>query len=218
MKLSENTLAVLKNFSEINESIVLKQGKEIQTISLSNHIMGNAKIPEEIPIEFGIYSLATFLSNVNLMGDDCNIDFDGDKLILSNSEGYSIEFCGAEPSLIHHPTKKISFNSSDVDFVLPNDKFQKMIRVAALNKLDNLAVSGSSEGLFIKVFDKSGATHNTGKLKIGDWDGQEFESVFSVSHLKILPLDYKVSVNFGGIAQLVSTDGVITYYVSLVGE
>ena len=61
MKLSENTLTVLKNFAAINSGVVLNPGKKQKTISPEKSILVEATIEDDIPSEFGIYDLNQFL-------------------------------------------------------------------------------------------------------------------------------------------------------------
>ena len=46
MKLSEATTNVLKNFSDINQNILVKQGNKLNTMSTMKNIIGEAKIEE----------------------------------------------------------------------------------------------------------------------------------------------------------------------------
>ena len=57
MKLSEKTLTLLKNFSNINQSILFKQGSSLRTISVMKNILAEATIDEDLPTDFGIYDL-----------------------------------------------------------------------------------------------------------------------------------------------------------------
>ena len=45
MKISSETINILKNFSGINANLVFKPGKELKTISEAKTIMANASIP-----------------------------------------------------------------------------------------------------------------------------------------------------------------------------
>ena len=62
MKLSNETLTVLKNFSSINTGIFFKQGSVLSTVSPQKNILADAQISENIPQDFGIYDLNNFLS------------------------------------------------------------------------------------------------------------------------------------------------------------
>ena len=66
MKLSDETLSLLKNFSSINQSILFKQGNSLRTISVMKNILAEATIKEDIPTDFGIYDLNQFLNALSL--------------------------------------------------------------------------------------------------------------------------------------------------------
>ena len=66
MKLSEKTLALLKNFSTINQSILFKKGNTLRTMSVMKNILAEADIEEEIPQDFAIYDLVQFLNGIDL--------------------------------------------------------------------------------------------------------------------------------------------------------
>ena len=51
MKLSDNALAILKNFAGINNSILVKQGNKLRTISVAKNILAEAEIKEEFLAE-----------------------------------------------------------------------------------------------------------------------------------------------------------------------
>ena len=61
MKISQETLAVLKNFTTINSGIYFKEGNTLSTVSPQKNILADAKINETIPCSFGIYDLNNFL-------------------------------------------------------------------------------------------------------------------------------------------------------------
>ena len=50
MKLSDNTLTILKNFASINNSILVKQGTRLRTISVAKNILAEANIIEDIDV------------------------------------------------------------------------------------------------------------------------------------------------------------------------
>ena len=62
MKLSDSTLTVLKNFAGINNSILVKEGSQLRTISVAKNILAEAEIPEDFPRDVAIYDLNQFLN------------------------------------------------------------------------------------------------------------------------------------------------------------
>ena len=69
MKLSEKTINLLENFSSINQSILVKKGSKLRTISVMKNILAEADVDENFERDFGIYDLPQFLNGVNLMKD-----------------------------------------------------------------------------------------------------------------------------------------------------
>ena len=61
MKLSENTISILRNFSDINQNILFKPGKNVATMSTMKNIMARAEVEEDFEQEFGVYDLPEFL-------------------------------------------------------------------------------------------------------------------------------------------------------------
>ena len=60
MKLSEKTFTLLKNFATINNSVLVKQGSKLRTISIAKNILAEATVNEEFPRDFAIYELNQF--------------------------------------------------------------------------------------------------------------------------------------------------------------
>ena len=86
MKLSENTLTVLKNFASINSGVVLNPGKTQKTISPEKSILVEATLEDDIPAEFGIYDLNQFLGIFTFLKNP-EITFGNDQVVLSDEIG-----------------------------------------------------------------------------------------------------------------------------------
>ena len=69
MKLSNNTLTLLKNYSTINGNLVVKEGNKILTISDKKNIMSSAEVEESFSQPFGIYDLNEFLASISLFSN-----------------------------------------------------------------------------------------------------------------------------------------------------
>ena len=48
MKLSNQTISVLKNFASINQNLVIKEGNEITTMSAMKNIVAKAEVEENL--------------------------------------------------------------------------------------------------------------------------------------------------------------------------
>ena len=65
MKLSDSTLTVLKNFEWIQNSILVKEGNQLRTISVAKIILADADIPEDFPRDVAIYDLNQVLNGLS---------------------------------------------------------------------------------------------------------------------------------------------------------
>ena len=80
MKLSDSTLTVLKNFAGINNSILVKEGNRLRTMSVAKNILAEANITEEFPRDVAIYDLNQFLNGLGLHSDP-DLDFSPESYI-----------------------------------------------------------------------------------------------------------------------------------------
>jgi hypothetical protein len=76
MKLSKDTLSILKNFANINDGIVFRQGNVLRTCDAQKQILAETTISEVIPNDFGIFDLNRFLSALDLEGENSTLAFD----------------------------------------------------------------------------------------------------------------------------------------------
>ncbi len=84
MKISENTISILRNFSDINANILFTPGKTLQTMSTMKNIMAKADVAEEFESEFGVYDLPEFLRSVELF-EKPELKFNGGGKVRSNT-------------------------------------------------------------------------------------------------------------------------------------
>ena len=78
MQISKSTIDILKNFSGINGSILVKPGNRLDTISITKNILASAEISETFDVEFGIYDVSEFLNVVTseeFIGGGLGLDF-----------------------------------------------------------------------------------------------------------------------------------------------
>lgn len=214
MKLSENTLSVLKNFAAINSGAVLNVGKVQKTISPEKSIMVEATIEDDIPTQFGIYDLNQFLGNLTTLKNP-ELTFKSDTVTLDDGElSFDYHACSAN-LIITPPDKDLVLKNVDVSFSLPNDTLQKLIKVATMNSLPNLSVLGKNGELLLCIHEKANDTSNIGTIKIGEYAGQDFTATFKTENLKLLPGDYNVEIQKGAFAKFVSVAGNLKYFVAL---
>ena len=131
MELNENTVDILKNFSGINQSLLVQQGNNIKTISDAKNVVASAFVTEDFPNKFGIYDLNEFIGVLGLM-DTPHLKFDQEFVTVSDSTGRSkIKYFFSPEETLTSPTKDINMPESDVKFTFDGDTINKIKRAAA---------------------------------------------------------------------------------------
>ncbi|QPX48199.1 DNA polymerase [Synechococcus phage S-SRM01] len=214
MKLSDNTLTVLKNFAAINNSILVKQGNKLRTISVAKNILAEADITEEFPREFAIYDLNQFLNGLGLHQDP-DLDFGENSHITIREGKRRVKYFFADPNVIvSPPEKEIQLPSKDVCFQLESVTLEKLLKAAAVYQLPDLSAVGEAGVIRLVVRDKKNDTSNEYSIVVGETD-KEFTFNFKVENIKIIPGAYDVVVSSKLLSQFKNSKYNLTYYIAL---
>ena len=215
MKLSDKTINLLKNFSSINQSILIKEGDSIRTISVMKNILAEAKVPEEFPKDFGIYDLNQFLNAISSLHVNPELDFSNNEYLLIREGKKRNRFFFADPNVIVSPPEKsISLPSEDVSFELDTQVLGTLMKAAAIYQVPDLSVVGEAGVVKLVVHDKKNDTSNTHEEIVGETD-EEFCFNFKVENIKILPGTYEVVVSKKLLSRFESKNHELTYYIAL---
>ena len=214
MKLSEKTLTLLKNFSNINQSILFKQGSSLRTISVMKNILAEATIDEDLPTDFGIYDLGQFLNGLALHTRP-ELDFQNEGYVYIKEGRMRSKYFFADPKVIvTPPEKEITLPSEDVSFTLSTDQLDKLLKAAGIYQLPDLAVVGKNGVVKILVRDKKNDTSNDFAITVGETD-DTFEFNFKVENIKILPGTYDVVVSKKLLSRFTCQNYNLKYYIAL---
>ena len=214
MKLSDNTLTILKNFAGINNSILVKEGTKLRTISVAKNILAEADITEEFPRDFAIYDLNQFLNGLSLHADP-DLDFKEDSYLSIREGKRRVKYFFADPNvIIAPPEKEINLPSQDVCFQLDSTSLEKLVKAAAVYQLPDLSAVGEAGVIKLVVRDKKNDTSNEYAIVVGETD-QEFTFNFKVENIKIIPGAYDVVVSSKLLSQFTNTKYNLTYYIAL---
>ena len=214
MKLSDNTLTILKNFAGINNSILVKEGTKLRTISVAKNILAEADIKEEFPRDFAIYDLNQFLNGLSLHQDP-DLDFKEESYLSIREGKRRVKYFFADPNvIISPPEKEINLPSQDVCFQLDSTSLEKLVKAAAVYQLPDLSAVGEAGVIKLVVRDKKNDTSNEYAIVVGETD-QEFTFNFKVENIKIIPGAYDVVVSSKLLSKFTNTKYNLTYYIAL---
>ena len=214
MKLSDKTLTVLKNFAGINNSILVKQGTQLRTISVAKNILAEAVIDEEFSRDFAIYDLNQFLNGLGLHQDP-DMDFTEDTYLTIREGKRRVKYFFADPAVIvSPPDKEISLPSEDVHFQLDSIALEKLLKAAAVYQLPDLSAVGEAGVVKLVVRDKKNDTSNEFAIVVGETDN-EFSFNFKVENIKIIPGAYDVVVSSKLLSQFTNSTYNLKYFIAL---
>ena len=214
MNLSDNTLTILKNFAGINNSILVKEGNQLRTISVAKNILAEAEIEEDFPREFGIYDLNQFLNGLGLHQDP-DLDFSTDSYLTIREGRRRVKYFYADPNvIISPPEKEITLPSEDVHFQLESTSLEKLLKAAAVYQLPDLCVVGDAGVVKLVVRDKKNDTSNVYDITVGETD-KEFTFNFKVENIRIIPGSYDVVVSSKLLSQFTNSQYNLKYYIAL---
>ena len=214
MKLSDSTLTLLKNFSNINQSILFKQGKSLRTISVMKNILAEATINEELPKDFGIYDLNQFLNGLSLHNNP-DLDFENDNFVVIKEGRSRSKYFFADPNVIVKPPEKsIELPTEDVSCELKTEQLDKLLKAAGIYQLPDLAVIGENGVVKLVVRDKKNDTSNDYAVVVGETEGN-FVFNFKVENIKLIPGSYDVVVSQKLLSKFTCREHDLTYYIAL---
>jgi hypothetical protein len=217
MELSDNTLSVLKNFSGINQNILIRSGNTIKTISEARNVLATAVVEEEFQKDFGVYDLNEFIGVLGLV-DTPNLQFEDEYVRISDSSGRSkVKYFFSSEDTLTTPQKDITMPQADVAFTLDNDTLNKIKRAASTLGHSEVSITGKDGVVSLSVVDSQNATSNAFTIDVdGTYpEGAVFNFVLSISNLKILPGDYEVQISSKLISQFSNTDTNVNYWIAL---
>ena len=215
MKLSDSTLSILRNFAGINNSILVKRGNRLRTISVAKNILAEANLGEECPSDFALYDLNQFLNVNNSLFRNPELDFtDNGYVVISEGESKQTFFFADPNVIVTPPDKEITLPTEDVCFELSTEQLDKLLKAAAINQLPDFSAIGRNGKVTLVVRDKKNDTSNNFNIVVGE-TSSEFTFNFKVENIKILPGTYDVVVSQKLLSRFTSKNHDLTYYIAL---
>ena len=227
MKLSDNTISVLKNYSTINQNLMINMGSTLSTMSAMKNIVAKATVEETFEKDVAIYDLNEFLASMSIFGNP-ELDFQDDFVMMRGEKNNSLVFWYSDPSVVTTVSKAIEMPECEVEFTLSTEELSDVIKAAAVIGAPDMCLDPSG----LKVTDKKNDTANNYSLPIvqefaGERTGlilgssdpvNDYEFWFKVENLKILPGTYDVSVSSKNISYFQNKNLDIGYFIALEPE
>lgn len=216
MKLSVDTLSVLKNFASINQGIMFKKGKVLRTVSPHKNVMAEATVSDEFPTDFGVYDLNNFLSVLSLHKEEPTIDFQDNNVLISGLQGRSkikYRFC-APHMIVVAPEKAIAMPDPEISFELKAEDLEWIMKAASVLSSPCITIDSDGTKVFVSTYDPTNDSAHTDSLEICNGTGTKYKMVFKLENLKMLPGSYDVKISSKGISNFKHKTLNVQYWIA----
>ncbi len=219
MKLSQETLDILKNFAGINSNILVEPGNTIRTVSPVKNVLAEAEVSETFDTQFGIWDLNKFLSTVSLFTEP-EFEFHDNYVIISGENGSSVKYFYSEPQLLTTVNKKINMPEPVVEFELDESDYTELLRAGSVLQLPDLSVRTDGDSMVMLIHDKDDVTSNSYSIDLGSLPtpDDDFKFNFKVENLKMMSGDYDVSITDKVVSRFVNKNKNVTYWIALESD
>lgn len=217
MKLSNDTVSLLKNFASINSNIVIKEGNVIRTMAEAKNVLAKAEVAETFEGTFGIYDLSEFLSVYSMFADP-DLIFADDMNSVTIKEGRSsVKYFFSDPEILTTPQKDITMPSTDVNFTLTSDDLASIRKASSALGVSELVIAKEGDAIVGIVTDTKNSTANSFKVELQGATSEldsAFQFVFSIPNFKLTSGDYNVDISSKLISKFTNEDGS-EYFIAL---
>jgi len=213
MKLSNRTVEILKNYSDINMSLYIEPGNILRTVSPSKTILASATVEEEFDNGFGIYDLKEFLGALSLI-ENPEVSL-GDRSLTISSASSSLQYqYAAKELIVTPPAKDLPIPDSNVSFPLRREALKKVMNAARTLSLPNVVVKAGDGKISLQASDVKNTLGNVyNEIVSEEYDGPEIESVFSVDNMRLMMLNFEVTIG-DRYGSFVSEESSVNYFIA----
>lgn len=211
MKLSNETIAILKNFSVINQSIIFKPGNVIKTISPQKTVMAIAKVEDEFTQEAGIYNLSQFLATLSMYKSP-DVEFEEKMVRIFEGKSSSLMTYSDPSMIIAPPEKEIKIPSVDVSVQVSAEDLSSVLKATSVLGLPEVAFVGEDGVCYLKAIDSGNPSANSHKIEVGETE-DEFTLIIKTENLNLMQSDYTVDLCSKGISRFTGKN--VTYFVGI---
>ena len=189
MKLSNETVELLKNFASINQGLVFKEGNKLRTISILKNIFATAEIPDTIPRDFAVYDLNEFLSTLSLFGGSAEVEYKDDHVLIKSGSSKVKYFYSSPAVVVSPPERDIQMTNPELEFELTSADLSQILKASSALKLKELSIRNGS----LTALNKQGVGNQI-TIDVAMTGDSSNERLVNIENLKMLDGAYDVRV------------------------
>ena len=212
MKISNDTLSILKNFASINTNILFRKGNTLATVSSGKNIFARASVSETFEREIPIYDLNGLLGQLTLM-EDTDVLF-GEESVTATKDNRFFEYFYTAPELVTAaPEEEIQVDDF-FSFDLSVDDLNFIQKAAGITAAPMLSILGDGKNVTLTLDDPATPKTNNFKQVVASTD-KTFKAHLQIENFKVLSGNYRVSLSEKKVLHLINTDIDVKYWLAL---
>lgn len=186
MKLTALAVDVIRNCSEINNSLYFKAGNAISVLSPTRSVLGYFEVDVTFPCDFAIYDLSSFLGLQSLLGLSADYEFSTTHVTASLDNGISFKYVYTSPDMIagKSPYKKLDFQEI-ATFEVPYTSLQQIFKSARMLQNEDVAIVGNGKQIAMSSVNAKNSSLHEFKLTF-PIATPKFTMVTKVDNFKII--------------------------------
>lgn len=194
MKLTAKTIDILKYFSTISPSILIREGNIIRARNVPKTLFIKAELEEAFPLEFYMSSIPEFLKTINLFNEP-EIEFNEKNMIIHEGS-LKVRYMYSEMDLCIDPPQNQDYNPENVNwnmnFVMAKQELDNIQKVSRVLNLDTISFTNSEIEVYNhKVRDKNNfKTSYTETMTTTGEVPESYEINFKTEYLDLYPGNY----------------------------
>ena len=213
MKISNETLNVLKNFATVNTNILVRPGNKLTTISTGKNIFATAEVSEVFDREFAVYDLNSLLGILTVM-EDTELNFGEESLTVSKDKNL-FEYYYADPQIIvSAPADKSIEVDEFFTFTLSKEDLDMIMKAASITSAPMFSVVGDGTNVTISVGDPATPKSNSYRSVVAQND-KVFKANLAIENLKVIPGTYKVVISAKNFIHFANETKNVKYWMAL---
>lgn len=212
MKIDNDTIEILKNFSLINSQIYVKKGNIIRSMERSKTILAESKLPFTFDVDFAIYDLNKFMLALNLFkGPELTFN---EKCVIISDNNKSLNYYYANVETLDDNTIK-ALNDIKVTEILDESKvnfdtISNIRNISGVIEYDEFQIQSDGNEISFNCFKKNNPSAGNYREIIGKSDKKYNISSNKIKH-RFLKDDYNMIIYDSGITKFVGDK--VSYWV-----
>ena len=209
MKISNNTLQILKWLSTINAGIKIDEGNRLYSKFEANAMCAMVEVDEVFPHQFITTNLPRFLAIIDLF-EDPDFEFTDEYVKISSNNGKNkVLYYQSRPELVNQPNRVPKPRTDTVlNFYLSSDNLKRIFKACSVMGVSDIKLIAENGNIILSVLNKSVKTGDSFDTIIDNCDeNKNFTFYYKKQNLKLISeYSYDVEVYLGGLTKFSCKD------------